>query len=112
MGLFLVFWCATIARAILRDNSRFGAINSRLRGNKFPFGRRRELVGNGLIYFILFGAETVLFANVRENSRYDGKNQEFRPREMGAAATGSGADLCHPPASPLCCQNAYWRSQV
>src|SRR5215471_11509385 len=89
MGLFLVlFSCAAVARAALSENSRFGAFNSRLREHKFPFSRRRELAGKGLIYFTLLGAETALFANDRENSRFHGNNREFRPWHHTQCATG------------------------
>jgi hypothetical protein len=81
MGLLsLLLWRAAIACAVLRDNSRFGAFNSRLRGNEFPFSRRRELPGKGLICFTLVGAETALFAADRENSRFYGNNREVRAR--------------------------------
>jgi hypothetical protein len=64
MGLFLVlFWCAAVARAVLRYHSRFGALNSRLGANKFPFSRLRELPGKGLIYLAVFGAKVALFEN-------------------------------------------------
>ncbi len=55
MGLFLVlFWCAAVARDVLRYSSRFGVFNSRLGPNKFPFSRLRELDGNGLICLAVF----------------------------------------------------------
>src|SRR5215471_2243499 len=64
MGLFLVlFWCAAVARAFLRFNSRLGP-------NKFPFSRLRELAGKGLIHLAVFGAKTARFENNRENSRF------------------------------------------
>jgi hypothetical protein len=78
MGLLLVLFCCTaVARAVLYDNSRFGAFNSRLGGRKFPFSRQRELVDKGLIYFTLLGTETALFAYDRENSRFYGNNWEL-----------------------------------
>src|SRR5712691_1136988 len=87
MGLFLVlFWCAAVARAVLRYNSRFAGSNSRLGANKFPFSRQRELAGKGLIYLAVFGADTALFRHNRENSRFHGKNREFRPPAKRALA--------------------------
>jgi hypothetical protein len=84
MGLFLVlFWWAAIVRAVLRCNSRFGAFNSRLGANKFPFNRRRELAGNGLIYFPFRGAKTVLFARIEKISRFYGNNGNFATRQNG-----------------------------
>ena len=84
MGLFLVFfWCAAIARAVLRYNSRLGGFNSRLGPNKFPFGPLRELAGKGLICLAVFATRTALMGNNRKNSRLHGNNQEFRPRRTG-----------------------------
>src|SRR6267378_3120071 len=54
MVLFLVlYWCAAVARAVLRYDSRFGLFNSRLGPHKFPFSRQRELAGKGLIYLVV-----------------------------------------------------------
>src|SRR5713226_2560540 len=87
MGLFLVlFWCAAVARAVLRYNSRFGVFNSRLGPNKFPFGRRRELAGKSLICLAVFRANTALFGNKRKNSRFHGNNREFGPPAKQAVA--------------------------
>jgi hypothetical protein len=61
---------------LLFCNSRFGAFNSRLGPNKFPFGRQRELAGKRLIRLAVFGAETALFASNEKNSRLHGKNRE------------------------------------
>src|SRR5262249_30730735 len=98
MGLFLVlFWCTSIACAVLPQNSRFGALNSRLGANKFPFNGRRELTGKRLIHLILFGAETVLFSQDRENSRFHGNNRECPPAANWA--------LAQPAVSPI------WRSR-
>ncbi len=84
MGFFVVlFWCAAVARGVLRHHSRFGVFNSRLGADKFPFGRLRELVGKGLICLVVFGAETALMENNRKNSRVHGNNREFRPRRNG-----------------------------
>src|SRR6266567_4932119 len=94
MGRFLVlFWCAAVARAVLRYNSRFAVLNSRLGLNKFPFSRQRELPGKGLICLALFGAETALFGHNRENSRFHGNNREFRPRARLAMAQPAAAPL-------------------
>jgi hypothetical protein len=73
----VLFWYTAFARAVFHDNSRFGALNSRLGGNKFPFGRRRELADNGLICFTLLVAETAFLAGDRENSRFYGNNWEL-----------------------------------
>ena len=76
MWLFqLLFWCAAV---VTGSNSRFGGFNSRLGPNKFPFSRLRELARKGLTYLTVFGAETALFEDNRENSRFQGKNREFR----------------------------------
>jgi len=77
MGLFLVlFWCSAVAGDTLRYNSRLGVFNSRLGPNKFPFSRQRELAGKGLIYLVVLCVDAALFGNIRENSRFDGKNRE------------------------------------
>jgi hypothetical protein len=44
-------------------HSRFGALNSRLGANKFPFSRLREFPGKGLICLALFGAKTAFLEN-------------------------------------------------
>jgi hypothetical protein len=76
----MLLYCAVIARIVLRNNSRFGASNSRLRENKFPFSRRRELARKRLSWLVVFGVETVLSANNRENSLFHGNNRELRAR--------------------------------
>src|SRR5882762_10716910 len=87
MGLFLVlFWCAAVARAVLRYDSRFGGFNSRLSADKFPFSRPRELAGKSLIYLADSGSDTALIENNRENSRFHGNNREFRPPAKRAVA--------------------------
>ncbi len=87
MGLFLVlFWCAAVARGVLRCNSRFGVFNSRLVANKFPFSQRRELVGKRLIWLAAFSAETALFWQEGDNSWFHGNNREFRSRRNQTVA--------------------------
>jgi hypothetical protein len=77
MGMFLVLLlCAVCAYAIPRRNSRFGAFNSRLGANKFPFGQLRELTNNALIFFIVFGDQLALSAKKRKNSRFYGNYRE------------------------------------
>ena len=82
MGLFMVmFWCAILARGILRCNSRssrFGVFNSRLGTKKFPFCRQGELASKGLICVAVCGIETALFENNRVNSRLYGNIRELR----------------------------------
>ena len=69
MILFLVlFWCATAAPGVLRQIPG----SAHLTGIKFAFGRQRELARKRLISRLVFGAETVLFGQNQENSRFDG----------------------------------------
>src|SRR5262245_31932246 len=72
--LLMLWWCAAAA---LGANSRFGAFNSRLRGDKFPFGLLREFAGKGLIYPTVFVAIPGFGCVNRKNSRYHGNNREF-----------------------------------
>jgi hypothetical protein len=82
--LRVLFWCAAVARSILRCNSRFGVFNSRLAANEFPFGLQRELPGKRLIRFAIFGAGAALFGNNPENSRFHGNNRVSRsPTKRG-----------------------------
>src|SRR6516165_4046999 len=82
MGVLLVLlWCAAVARAVLRHNSRNSRLrgfNSRLDRKKFPFGRQRESPGKGLIDFAFRDAETALFEDNGENSRFDGNSRIAR----------------------------------
>jgi DNA-binding beta-propeller fold protein YncE len=98
MGLFVVvFWCAAVARSVLRCYSRFGVFNSRLGANKFPFSGQRELAGKSLISFAIFGAETALFGHNQKEfpvfSRWHGNLPTGRS-QIGTAsrapAEGSG----------------------
>jgi len=88
MGVLLVLlWCAAVARAVLRHNSRNSRLrgfNSRLDRKKFPFGRQRELPGKRLIDFAFRGAETALFEDNGENSRFDGNSREFPTASVGS----------------------------
>jgi hypothetical protein len=87
MGLFRVlFLCAAIPRTLLHYNSRFDLFNSRLGANKFPFSWLRELAGKRLTYFDFRSAETVLFAEDRENSRFHGNNRELRAQRGYSSA--------------------------
>src|SRR5262245_7264345 len=88
-------WCAAAARAVLGSSSRFGAFNSRLAPNKFPFSRLRELVGNGLIWLAVFDARTTLFGLNRKNSRFHGNNRECcrYPRRGWRQLSGTGGDV-------------------
>src|SRR6516162_11384941 len=87
MGVLLVLlWCAAVARAVLRHNSRNSRLrgfNSRLDRKKFPFGRQRESPGKGLIDFAFRDAETALFEDNGENSRFDGNSREFPTASVG-----------------------------
>jgi len=95
MGLFLVLLlCAAIAHRLYRRNSRFGAFNSRLEANKFPFGAPRELTPKGLFYFSFLDAETVHFANDRENSRFYGNKRECRRAAEWAPAQLAVLPIC------------------
>ena len=76
MWLFqLLFWCAAV---VTGSNSRFRGFDSRLGSNKFPFSRLRELARKVLTYLTVFGAKTAVLGENRENSRFQGKNREFR----------------------------------
>jgi hypothetical protein len=69
MGLFLVLFGARLSRETFSDIiPRFGVFISRLGSNKFPVSRLREFTGKGLICLAVFGAETALFRDNRENS--------------------------------------------
>src|ERR1700730_15816121 len=92
MCLFqLLIWYAAV---VLGSNSRFGGFNSRLGPNKFPFSRLRELARKGLTYLTVFGAKTAVFGDNRKNSRFHGKNREFRP--TASAAHGRHGQLHEP----------------
>jgi hypothetical protein len=71
MGLFLVlFWSSRVIGKAFPDNSRFGEFNSRLGPNKFPFGRLRGFADKGLIWLIIFAAQT---AKIGEIPDFTGK---------------------------------------
>ena len=58
--------------------SRFGAFNSRLGPNKFPFSPLREFASKALNCLLVFVAKRYLHGANRQNSRLNGKNREFR----------------------------------
>jgi hypothetical protein len=91
MGLFLVlFWCSAVARDAPRYNSRFGAFNSRLGPNKFPFSLLRELSGKGLICLAVFAAKTAVIGKIEKipgSTGITGNSQPVkRPAAQPAAA--------------------------
>jgi hypothetical protein len=105
VGVFLVlFWCAAVAGAVVQRNSRNSRLrgfNSRLGTKKFPFSRLRELPDKRLIGFAFAGAETALFEDNGENSRFDGNSREFSP-----ASDGNCCIACrprHPPDGDRLC---------
>ena len=59
--------------------------NSRLGGNKFPFGRRRELAGKSLIYLIVFRAEARFLQTIEKILGFTGIT--------GNCSLGRGVDI-------------------
>jgi hypothetical protein len=96
MGLFLIVnWCRAAVeqcggRNILGDNSRFGVSNSGLGYRKFPVMLPRELDRKGMIRLTVFVAPTMVLGSNRRNSRYNGKNREFCPRQRNAKSEVEG----------------------
>jgi hypothetical protein len=80
MGFFLVlFWCATVARAVLRHSYGISVSNSRLVANKFPLRRQRELPDKRLVGLPIRGGQTSVLLTNYENSRFHGNSRECRP---------------------------------
>src|SRR5215469_15170154 len=76
------------------SNSRFGAFNSRLGPNKFPFSPLRGFAGKGLIWLAVFVTKPALIANNRKNSQLHGKNRELArlQKHLGRVAEENLAD--------------------
>ena len=80
MALFVVLlWCTLfLKRYGGSNNSRFGESNSRLAGENSRFGLLRESTCDPLIWLSIFTGTWRFFRENRRNSRFDGKNREFR----------------------------------
>lgn len=78
MCLLVIFLlCAAVTgRFDVRNNSRFGIINSRLGQFKFPFDPLRELACKPLIWLAVSSAKTVQITQNRKNSRFHENNRE------------------------------------
>jgi hypothetical protein len=75
--LVILFLCAAIiGRFEVLNNSRFGAINSRLGRFEFPVSLLREFAGNILIWRMIFADKWRFHGENRRNSRFHGNNRE------------------------------------
>jgi hypothetical protein len=59
------------------DNSRFGAINSRLRSSEFPFTARREFAGNLLLRRVFVDHDQRFRGLIRRIPSYFPNSREF-----------------------------------
>jgi hypothetical protein len=97
MDLFLaLFWCAAVARAVLRYSSRLSGFNSRLGPNKFPFSLPRELAGKGLICPAVSRLKPHLSGTIEKIPGFTGITRNFAPGETGGGTACSGSRSSHP----------------
>jgi hypothetical protein len=102
MGLFLVlFLCSSFVKDMLREDSRFGAFNSHLCPNKFPFSLRRELAGKGLIRLAVFAAKTAVIGKIEKIPGSTGITGNLPAAKRGGGAACNGADLRCPQPTVL-----------
>src|SRR6516164_9780983 len=87
MGFSLVlFWCAAVARAALRNSYGISVSNSRLAANEFPLRRQRGIARQAIGRPPNYRWENGGSSDKLRNSCFHGNSRECRPLANGCRA--------------------------